>query len=543
MRTAPIPANEDLRLARLRSFGILDTLPQQAFDEITTLAASICGTPIALISLVDEDRQWFKSRVGLGATETHRDFAFCSHAIHQSDEVMVVSDASQDQRFHDNPLVSQDPNIRFYAGAPIVTDDGFAMGTVCVIDTHPRELNAAQLRSLQSLSKLVTSLLEHQRLVQAQAKRQSEESLYRNRMFEALTLSGLDLKSFVDTTYTYRFVNQTYLDYFCKDFDDIVGKTVPELLGPELFEAKVKPQLDRALAGEHVHYSMPTVFPAKGLRHVEASVLPARGENGEIIGVVVRVQDVHSRVERETQLQKTVELLEHKTLEQDRFIHIISHDLREPINAINNFTGLLAGDESIQWPGKTRRYLDFVRNGGLRMERLLNDLLGFVRLDHHAMEREPVSLNRLLDDVRADLSLSLERSSGELTVQDLPVVYGDPTMLRVTLQNLVSNALKFARAGVPPRVQVTHSVEDNVNVISVQDNGIGIAADKLGAVFDLFKRLHDQRQYEGTGLGLSICRRVAELHGGSVEVSSVPGEGSCFTLRLPLEPAAVKEAT
>lgn len=159
MIAAPCAANEQERLAALRRYGILDTGAEADFDAITTLLSAICDTPIALISLVDKERQWFKSRVGLDAAETHRDLAFCAHAILQRD-VMMVPDATLDQRFADNPLVLEDPKIRFYAGAPLITPDNQAIGTLCAIDMRPRTLNPNQMLALQTLSTHVVNLLE-----------------------------------------------------------------------------------------------------------------------------------------------------------------------------------------------------------------------------------------------------------------------------------------------------------------------------------------------------------------------------------------------
>lgn len=151
---------ENERLETLRNYGVLDTDFEESFDRVTRLAAQLFGAPISLVSLVDEDRQWFKSAMGLDARETPRDVAFCAHAIMQ-DDVFVVSDAQLDKRFADNPLVMGAPNIRFYAGAPLKTQEGHRLGTVCVIDNQPRiEPDAQMIQTLEDFASLVIELLE-----------------------------------------------------------------------------------------------------------------------------------------------------------------------------------------------------------------------------------------------------------------------------------------------------------------------------------------------------------------------------------------------
>ncbi len=159
MIVAPLPPNELQRLAALRRYQILDTQPEAEFDDLTRLAAIICGTPTALISLVDADRQWFKSRIGLDAAETPRDVAFCSHAILQPD-LLETQDAQTDPRFQSNPLVIGEPRIRFYAGAPLQTSDGYNLGTICVIDYKPGRLSAHQREALNILSREVIRLMD-----------------------------------------------------------------------------------------------------------------------------------------------------------------------------------------------------------------------------------------------------------------------------------------------------------------------------------------------------------------------------------------------
>lgn len=155
-------ANEQTRLNILKLYAILDTAAEDLFDDLTRLAAMICETPIGLVSLVDEKRQWFKARIGLDATETPRDQAFCAHAIDKS-ELMIVEDASEDPRFVNNPLVTDEPNIRFYAGAPLIVSEGHALGTLCVIDRKPRQLTELQKQALLVLRQAVVTQIEHRR--------------------------------------------------------------------------------------------------------------------------------------------------------------------------------------------------------------------------------------------------------------------------------------------------------------------------------------------------------------------------------------------
>lgn len=187
MKSAPLHPEEARRLSVLEEFEVLDSEAESAFDELATIASAICGTPISLISLVDRDRQWFKSRVGLGAAETPREFAFCSHAILQ-DGVFEISNALQDHRFSDNPLVTGDPNIRFYAGAPLISASGLPLGTLCVIDREPRKLTEVQANALNALSRQVVGQLE----LRSHARKLERLNSAREKVFSVI---GHDLRS------------------------------------------------------------------------------------------------------------------------------------------------------------------------------------------------------------------------------------------------------------------------------------------------------------------------------------------------------------
>lgn len=179
-----IPLNESERLKILYKYNILDTLPEEDFDAITKIAASICKTPISLVSIIDRNRQWFKSHHGLNSTETPRDISFCSHSILTPNELFIVNDATKDVRFYDNPLTTNYPNVIFYAGAPLNSSDGHCLGTLCVIDNTARKLNKDQKENLKLLAKQVVNLLELRRK-NAELSQANEEVLRLNKQLSA----------------------------------------------------------------------------------------------------------------------------------------------------------------------------------------------------------------------------------------------------------------------------------------------------------------------------------------------------------------------
>lgn len=533
MLIAPLPPDEEQRLARLHGLGVLDSLPEKAFDDISALAQAICGTPIALITLVDRDRQWFKSRIGIDASETPREVAFCAHTILDREKPMVVPDALLDERFHDNVLVAGEPLIRFYAGAPIVTHDGFALGSLCVIDQQPRELTPVQLTALSRLSDLVATLLEHEKTRRQENTRQAEATEREHEQLTAMAVAALDILVYLDPNGVYQHVNDAFLEYWACTREQVIGNNVRQQVGDEAYRDIIGPKLALALSGQPCSYQRVTDFPGRGLRHVQVDLMPARSAKGSIIGVVMRAQDVQETRERERHLSETVALLEQKTRQQEQFIHMLSHDLREPLNAINNFSALLESDHRAQLPPEGLKYVGFVRAGGARMQTLLDDLLHFMQLHRRQLSGETVHLGATMSEVTARLGPTLEVGGGSVEVGELPVVRGEPELLRDLLFQLVKNGLMYAQPGVAPRVCVTSGRESGFHLIHVDDNGAGIAPEHQETVFGMLKRLHLRRQYPGSGLGLSIARRIAVLHGGSLSLTSVPGNGSRFTLRLP----------
>ena len=194
--------NENQRLKALESFSILDSISESDYDNLTAIASEICNTPISLVTLLDEKRQWFKSHHGLLVSETSRDISFCGHAINQNEDVFIVQDARTDRRFHDNPLVTGDPNIIFYAGVVLKTADNFPLGTLCVIDSKPNLLNKSQIKSLKALSNQVMNLLEL-RKNKIQLEKVNKELEENNRELEKFAfLAAHDLKSPLNNIYS-----------------------------------------------------------------------------------------------------------------------------------------------------------------------------------------------------------------------------------------------------------------------------------------------------------------------------------------------------
>ncbi|WP_312033810.1 GAF domain-containing sensor histidine kinase [Actinoplanes sp. TBRC 11911] len=217
-----MPDNETDRLAALYGLDILDSAPEQDFDDIVALASNVCGTPMSLVTLVDTDRQWFKARVGTDLTETTRELSFCAHAILGRD-LLVVPDTTKDARFSDNPLVDSTDGIRFYAGAPLVTTDGFALGTLCVVDNQPRSLDIEQLQALRALSRQVTAQMELRRHATALANTTARLQELERRKDDLASLIGGDLRAPLKlvTAYLEKLGTTGYQD---AEMADLVGR-------------------------------------------------------------------------------------------------------------------------------------------------------------------------------------------------------------------------------------------------------------------------------------------------------------------------------
>lgn len=248
--------------------------------------------------------------------------------------------------------------------------------------------------------------------------------------------------------------------------------------------------------------------------------------------------------ERTRELQAANQLLQASNRELEDFASVASHDLQEPLRKIQAFGDRLAQTSGAALDDQGRDYLARMQKAAGRMQRLIGDLLQFARVTTKAQPFVPVDLNDVLADVLSDLESRIEQTGGYVEIGRLPLVDADATQMQQLLQNLIANALKFHKPGVPPRVRVYSEpgAADGTCRIGVADNGIGFDEKYLDRIFNVFQRLHGRHEYEGTGIGLAVCRKIAERHGGSITARSRPDEGTTFVVTLPLRHAGPEPA-
>ncbi|HKS12782.1 MAG TPA: diguanylate cyclase [Pseudomonas sp.] len=319
MQIAPPPLNEAARLCFLASLNILDTPPEESFDRITRLTRTLLGVPIALVSLVDLNRQWFKSCQGLDVAETSRDIAFCAHALHV-DEALVIPDAEADPRFADNPLVTGTPHIRFYAGVPLRFADGLTVGTLCALDTGPRALTDEQLHSLRDLARIVERELMQRSLaidarVVEQAQRRAKTSS--EAQFRAVFRETPSGEAILDLDGRFLEVNREFCKISGYNPEELVLTTAQQIILPA--DLDTAPALLRELIdGQRKHYTLEgrLVTRQGGQTWVETSIAVIRDDAGAPRNLVAQVRDISERKRSQLLLEDYQARLEHQVAER-----------------------------------------------------------------------------------------------------------------------------------------------------------------------------------------------------------------------------------
>jgi PAS domain S-box-containing protein len=543
MKAAGHPANETERLASLLSYDILDTRGEAAFEALTRLAAAILEVPIALVSLVDADRQWFKSRYGLEVSETRRELSFCGHVV-ESGASLVVADAVSDDRFADNPLVTGDPRIRFYAGMPLRTPDGFVLGTLCAIDTVPRQLTPTQLELLSLLAGQVVDQLEARRMRYSLAQEVASAREHAHRLevlFDAMA-EGVVVQ---DASGAITSANRAA--------EEILGLSVKQMQGrtsvhPDWhsihedgtgFPGETHPAMETLRTGvRSTNVVMGVHKPGGTLTWISINALPLV-EPGAAMphAVIATFHDITQL--KEAQARSDLLARQERLVTTGTLAAGVGHEINNPLTfIITNLEYVLeevrlaSGGPSSARLGELVDVIADALGGAERIRTIVRGLRALATND-----APPVAT-----DVGKTIELSINMAAHEIrhkatvtrAFTGTPWVMADESRLVQVLVNLLVNAAQAFPTSDTARNQIVVSCarEQDVVVIGVRDNGPGIPAAIQRRVFDPF--FTTKPVGEGTGLGLSISQNIILALEGQLTVESTEGVGTTFRITLPV---------
>ncbi|HEX8246014.1 MAG TPA: ATP-binding protein [Longimicrobium sp.] len=521
------------RLAALADTGLADSGPEEVFDRLTRLAARILGAPTALLTLVDDRRQFFKSATGLpvhvaGIRETPLTHSICAHVV-MGGAPLIAGDAAAEPRIRDNPMVTLF-GVRAYAGYPVATRDGHVLGSFCVADARPHDWGPGELAALEDLAAVAACEAERRRAeterIRGERGLREAEGWYRALVEQSI----MAIYCYQDGHFLY--VNPRTAEIFGRDAEELLRPGIlAEIIHPDDYP-RMAENIRRRLAGE-----IPTIrYTLRGVRpDGEIVYLDVHGTRTDIggrpalIGVGYDITD-RLRAEREREAAMRA---------RDRFYAMASHELRTPVSTVMLYNDLLLGEMYDPLTPAQREAVERSQSSARHLLDLINDLLDLSKLEAGRLDtrHEEVEVSELVESVAAELTpMAGEQGSTlalELRARPATVI-GDGTRIRQILLNLLSNAIKFGQ-GRPIEVRCAADEEGWV-AVEVTDHGAGIAEDDIPRIWEDFVQLGNGDE-AGTGLGLPIARRLAELLGGSLEVSSAPGAGSTFRFRLPRAPA------
>jgi signal transduction histidine kinase len=547
------PEDEARRLAALRDLVILDSPPEPLFDTITRMASEICGTPIALISLIDEERQWFKANVGLeGVNETPRDMAFCAHAIH-GDVLMEVPDALSDPRFSGNPLVTGAPHIRFYAGAPLVLPSGDKAGTLCVIDRASRQLDAQQVHSLQMLATLVSQSLAMRRDLihrSLRIRKESEDALRESHVLLDRTgriarvggwIGDLQARLLHCSPQTCSLLDLSpgcVLDWeqVCRMF-------------PQDEQARIRQEVDGLLRDGGALDLEARMTTSSGRALWVRLVAEVERDGTQPVRLVGALQDITERRQHKAELQREhalrLQIEQHANelndllREREEMLDVLAHEVRQPLN---NASAALQSANAVLLNMEDKAAFNRLGRAQGVLSQVLTNIDNTLAAAALLANKEPIEmvdtdLDTLVAVAMADVPSDVRPRILVERLMSTRTIHADMGLMRLALRNLLFNALKYSPADSTVTIRLVDWDEPLATVIEVEDHGPGFDADLVPRLFQRGARgrHHAAGSGSGHGLGLYIVRRIMELHGGRVALARNSPQGS--TLQLIIEPA------
>lgn len=505
MLNHPIPSNETARLEALKSYEILDTDADERLDNLTKLASEICEVPICLISLVDETRQWFKSSVGLSVSETPRKISFCQHSIMQ-DELMQVENALEDERFENNILVKDNPNIRFYAGQPLIDKDGFALGTLCVIDSKPKKLSKHQERALKILSHEVIQAIE-------KAKLEKERIKY-NRFFNM----SVDLLCIADVDGYFKQVNSSFSKLLGYSNEELLGQPFVNFIHPEDIDATLK-EVEKLAQGATT-LGFENRYRKKNGSYVwlEWAAHPD-SESSNLFAIARDISDIKEAYDK----------LELSNQNLDQFAYIVSHDLKAPLRAINGLVSFLQEDLNGKLDKNSEENFNLVKNRSERMSMMIDGILSYTKAVNGSIDKTEIETKKLIENTFSQLNYE-----GKFTLNvmsPLPTVHFNEHQFSQIIQNIIDNSFKHhhRETGV-----ITVNLEEREidYLFTIEDDGPGINKNSESKIFEMFQTLQPKNGSEKGGIGLTIVKKIIEDNGGRIYCESELGKGTKITFSL-----------
>jgi signal transduction histidine kinase len=516
---------ESLRQQTIHDYQLDQLQHDPEFDHVSELVAELFKVPISAVTVLGRDQQLFHGACGLGSRTTARSDAFCNMTV-QKDEVFVVEDAAADERFRDNALVTGEPFIRFYAGAPLRLATGSAVGSLCIIDRKPRTMSDEDRTRLLLLARTVSDLMELR--IGSRLSEERQNALGRQAELLRATIDNVQQGLAVfDSEMKLALWNDRFFDLIgVHDIDCREGCPAEEIL------------LRLARNG-----AFGDGEPSKIVEELAASVRERPSRRLELKGpdestlLVWRASIPDGRfivtIEDVTELRRVGRM-------KDEFISTVSHELRTPLTSIGGALAILNRRNSEALDAQGQQLLGMAVKNSDRLSALINDILDIEKLGSGSlsMKSEPVDLRSVANDaceqnrpfaVQHGVDLNLSVPSQPLRVT------GDHFRLNQALTNLISNACKFSASGGVVEV-IVDMVEGRAR-IRVRDQGTGIPAAFRSQIFRRFAQAdpaHRKAGSVGTGLGLAITKAIVEKHGGSIGFDSQPGEGTCFWIHLPL---------